>query len=102
MSDNDALSAIVTKRPTAGNGKGAVENGEFAAFSRRIIRAHARRVGAADPTALRDLVELREALDTAIDDAATKLHAAGFSWTEIGNELGVSRQAARQRWGVAS
>lgn len=62
MSDNDALSAIVTKRPTAGNGKGAVENGEFAAFSRRIIRAHARRVGAADPTALRDLVELREAL----------------------------------------
>lgn len=30
---------------------------------------------------------------------AVELHAAGYSWTEIGRELGVTRQAARQRWG---
>lgn len=84
-----------------GNGKAKTENAEFVAFSRRIIRAHGRRVGAADPTTLRDLVTLRAALDAAIDEAANKLHAAGYSWTEIGRELGVSRQAARQRWGAA-
>ena len=59
----------------------------------------ARRVAASDPTALRDLVAMRAALDEAIDDAAVELHAAGYSWTDIGRELGVTRQAARQRWG---
>ena len=98
--DNSELSA--NPRPVAPVGT-AVENREFAAFGRRIIRAHARRVAAADPTALRDLVQLRDALEAAMDDAtASTLHAAGFSWTEIGRELGVSRQAARQRWGGAA
>lgn len=94
--DNSQLSA--NPRPVAPVGT-AVENREFAAFGRRIIRAHARRVAASDPTALRDLVAMRAALDEAIDEAAVGLHAAGYSWTDIGRELGVTRQAARQRWG---
>lgn len=36
----------------------------------------------------------REALQAAVSAA----HAAGSSWTLIGRELGVSRQAARQRF----
>lgn len=93
--DNPTLSA---NRRTGSD----VGNREFTAFSRRIIRAHGRRVADSDPTALADMIALREALDAAIDDAVDGLRAAGFSWTEIAAELGVSRQAARQRWGVAS
>ncbi len=32
-------------------------------------------------------------------DAVTAAHDAGFSWTSIATVLGVSRQAARQRFG---
>ena len=58
----------------------AVENREFAAFGRRIIRAHARRVAASDPTALRDLVAMRAALDEAIDHAAVELRGTGWTF----------------------
>jgi DNA-directed RNA polymerase sigma subunit (sigma70/sigma32) len=34
-------------------------------------------------------------------EAVRALHEAGYSWTVIGKVLGVSRQAARQRFGVA-
>lgn len=75
-----------------------VENTEFNGFVRRILRAYGRRVGQADPTALRDLVAARASLDAAMDEAVQGLRAAGFSWTEIGRELGVTKQAAAQRW----
>ena len=43
--------------------------------------------------------ELAKVIDEAIDHAAAELHAAGYSGTDLGRELGVTRQAARQRWG---
>ncbi|MEU4383133.1 MULTISPECIES: hypothetical protein [Actinomycetes] len=76
-----------------------VENDEFAAFTRRIIRAHGRRVATGDVEALRDLVALSANLDQAITDAVIGLRAFGYSWAEIGQRLGISRQAAQQRWG---
>ncbi|WP_439427771.1 hypothetical protein [Micromonospora sp. LA-10] len=76
-----------------------VENDAFAAFARRIIRAHGRRVADGDVEALRDLVALSADLDRAITDAVIGLRAFGYSWTEIGQRLGISRQAAQQRWG---
>ncbi|MGW4499487.1 hypothetical protein ACWENR_12870 [Micromonospora sp. NPDC004336] len=76
-----------------------VENDEFAAFARRIIRAHGRRVATGDVEALRDLVALSANLDDAITDAVIGLRAFGYSWAEIGSRLGISRQAAQQRWG---
>jgi len=79
-----------------------VENTEFAAFGRRIIRAHGRRVASGDVEALRDLIALAMALDTAIDDAVDGLRAFGYSWAEIGRPLGMTRQGAQQRWGGAS
>ncbi|WP_120321508.1 hypothetical protein [Catellatospora citrea] len=79
--------------------RGAVENKEFAAFTRRIIRAHARRVAAGDVEALSDLTALSAAVDQAITDAVIGLRAFGYSWTEIGDRLGISKQAAQQRWG---
>ncbi|SCG61268.1 hypothetical protein [Micromonospora halophytica] len=75
-----------------------VENTEFAAFARRIIRAHGRRVATGDVEALRDLVALSTELDHAIGEAVIGLRAFGYSWAEIGSRLGISRQAAQQRW----
>ena len=70
----------------------------------RMIRAHRRRVSRGDVEDLADLVALRAELDEAIAEAARALHAGtgdhpGRSWTEIALVLGVSRQAARQRYG---
>ncbi|RKF25940.1 hypothetical protein [Micromonospora globbae] len=76
-----------------------VENDEFAAFARRIIRAHGRRVAAGDVEALRDLTALSAAIDDAIGQAVIGLRGFGYSWAEIGARLGISKQAAQQRWG---
>ncbi|MGW4292785.1 hypothetical protein ACWEH1_06990 [Micromonospora chersina] len=76
-----------------------VENDQFAAFARRVIRAHGRRVATGDVEALRDLVALSTNLDQAIGEAVLGLRAFGYSWAEIGQRLGISRQAAQQRWG---
>ncbi|MBB5870581.1 hypothetical protein F4553_003960 [Allocatelliglobosispora scoriae] len=79
----------------------AVENRDFASFCRRIIRAHARRVAAGDVEALTDLINLSSALDEAINDAVRGLRAEPYvySWAEIARRLGISKQAAQQRWG---
>ncbi|MEU9513061.1 hypothetical protein [Micromonospora sp. NPDC048169] len=89
----------LTPRIPAQRRRDVVENDEFAAFARRIIRAHGRRVAAGDVEALRDLVALSTNLDEAIGEAVIGLRAFGYSWSEIGTRLGISKQAAQQRWG---
>ena len=76
-----------------------VENTEYAAFARRILRAYARRISAGDIDALADITILAADIDNAIRHAVTGLRTAGYSWAEIGARLGVTRQAAQQRWG---
>ena len=78
-----------------------VENDEYAAFVRRILRAYARRVGDGDVEALVLLVDLAEEVDAAMVEAVKGLRAHGFSWAEIGSRLGITRQAAQQRWGAS-
>ncbi len=78
------------------------ENDEYAAFARRVLRAHARRIGMGDVEALSLMLGLSAEIDTAIGQAVTGLRAFGYSWAEIGTRLGVTRQAAQQRWGHAS
>ena len=75
------------------------ENDEYASFTRRVIRAHAKRVAAGDIDALADMTGLATELDEAIAQAVIGLREAGYSWAEIAARLGVSRQAAQQRWG---
>jgi hypothetical protein len=41
-------------------------------------------------------------IDSAISEAVTGLRGFGYSWAEIGSRLGITRQAAQQRWGRAS
>ena len=43
---------------------------------------------------------LADELDTAIAEAVNGLRKLGYSWAEIGSRLGISRQAAQQRWGT--
>lgn len=76
-----------------------VENTEYAAFARRILRAYARRISAGDIDALADITTLAADIDNAIGQAVIGLRGAGYSWAEIGLRLGVTRQAAQQRWG---
>jgi hypothetical protein len=79
-----------------------VENDDYAAFARRVLRAYARRVAAGDVEALTLMTDLADEIDTAISQAVTGLRAFGYSWAEIGTRLGVTRQAAQQRWGRTS
>ena len=78
-----------------------VENDAYAAFARRIVAAYARRVGTGDVEALPAMVALSMDLDAAIGQAVTGLRGFGYSWAEIATRLGVTRQAAQQRWGCA-
>jgi hypothetical protein len=77
-----------------------VENDEYAAFARRVLRAYARRVADGDVEALTLMLGLSAEIDDAIAQAVGGLRGFGYSWAEIGSRLGITRQAAQQRWGA--
>jgi hypothetical protein len=79
--------------------KRQVENHDYAAFARRIIRAHAKRVADGDIEALPGLLQLVAEVDAVTAEAVAGLRAFNYSWTDIATRLGVSRQAAQMRWG---
>ena len=54
-----------------------------------------------DVDALPALASLATEVDAAIADAVAGLRQAGYSWGEIATRLGVTRQAAHQRWAPA-
>ncbi|WP_412753775.1 hypothetical protein [Krasilnikovia sp. M28-CT-15] len=100
---NGVLTFPHTTQPTNGRAprrRDLVENDEYAAFVRRIVRAYARRIASGDIEALADMTGLSALLDEAITDAVTGLRSHGYSWADIGARLGISRQAAQQRWGA--
>jgi hypothetical protein len=79
-----------------------VENNEYAAFLRRVIRAYSRRVAAGDIEAITEMVNLADHLDQSIRDAITGLRGYGYSWADIALRLGITRQGAQQRWGTTA
>jgi hypothetical protein len=77
-----------------------VENDEYAAFTRRVLRGYGRRIAAGDIDAITDLGGLLTEVETALSRAVSGLRDNhGYSWAEIGLRLGVTRQAVHQRWG---
>jgi uncharacterized MAPEG superfamily protein len=82
--------------------RNVVENDDYAAFTQRVIAAHGRRIARGDIEGLATLAGLADDIDTALREAITGLRAAGFSWADIATRLGVTRQAAQQRWGDES
>jgi hypothetical protein len=75
-----------------------VENHDYAAFCRRVIRAQARRIAAGDIEELAYLFGLDRELQQAIHTAIAGLRDQGYSWADIALRLGITCQAAHQRW----
>jgi hypothetical protein len=73
----------------------------YAGFARRIVRAFGKRIGAGDVAALPELVALRDEIDEAIVKAVEELRAEpwSYSWQQIADVLGITRQAAQQKYG---
>ena len=94
-----AAQFTVNRPLTAKRRSRVVENDEYAAFLRRVIRAYSRRIAAGDIEAITDMADLADHLDHAIRQAITGLHTLGYSWADIAMRLGITRQGAQQRWG---
>jgi hypothetical protein len=94
-----AVKNTVNNPLTANRSRRVVENDEYAAFLTRVLAAYARRVGTGDIEALTHLARLATNIEAATRTAVTELrHEHGYSWADIGRALGVTRQAAQQRW----
>ncbi|MDH6181803.1 hypothetical protein M2152_001985 [Microbacteriaceae bacterium SG_E_30_P1] len=77
-----------------------VDSLQFLGFVGRIIRAGGIRVGNdGDEFELAELVAMHDTIDEAIAHAVDLHRSRGKSWTSIGDSLGISRQAAQQRFG---
>lgn len=77
-----------------------VENDEFFGMMRRLMRAAGKRVGNGDPVDLAGLVALRKELEAIEVEAVGMMRDRyGYSWSEIGRDLGITRQAAQQFYG---
>lgn len=75
------------------------EADEYGAFVRRVLRAYAARVADFDVEGLAGLAQLAQDVDAAVTLAVANLHQrGGYSWAELGRVLGISRQAAQQRY----
>lgn len=80
-------------------GKRTVETDQFDTFVRRVLRAYARRVADGDIEALRSLSQLSSEVDAVTRQAVAGLKRFPYSWSEIADRLGTSRQAAQMRYG---
>lgn len=84
--------------------RGRIETSEYAGFARRVLRAYGKRVAEeGDEPELADLIKMRIELDAAIQTAVDGMRSRGsdISWSRIGSAVGISRQAAWERWGKA-
>lgn len=83
-------------------GKRYTDMDEYLTMVRRIIKGCGTRVGDSDVTWLAEMAGLRAELEEAFSVAVAGLRhddAAPASWTEIGDALGITRQAAQKRYG---
>jgi hypothetical protein len=94
---NTVKPALTRKRGK--RAKRVVENPEYAAFARRVLRGYARRIAAGDIEALPSMVLFVSDVDAALREAVQGLRRFGYSWGEISARLGVTRQAVQSRYG---
>jgi hypothetical protein len=78
------------------------ETDKYGKFVRRIMRAYGRRVADLDIEGLKGLADLQKEVEAQVRQSAITLQAQGYSWGEIGRVLGITRQAAQQRFGKKS
>ena len=77
-----------------------VENDEYADFLRRALSGYARRIARATSTPSPASTRWSPKRAEQLAEAVFLLRVRGYSWTDIGLRLGVTRQAAQQRWGT--
>jgi DNA-directed RNA polymerase specialized sigma24 family protein len=99
MPPDPGTQSAVKRALTPRRRRGVTENDQYAAFARRVLRAWAHRVAAGDIDAIADMAAAAGELDDAMRQAVAGLRGRGYSWAEIAVRLGVTRQAAQQRWG---
>lgn len=72
---------------------------DMVGMASRVMRGMTRRAAEGDREALPGLAAMRDEAERQLREAALALHAKGNSWAVIGGELGMTRQAAQQRFG---
>ena len=79
----------------------ATDTEEWGAFLERILRATERRVGNGDIEGLAVIARVQRVVDETMQRSVDRLRAApwDYSWTDVGRALGITRQAAQQRFG---
>lgn len=104
--DNEQLSEIRPSRTRrVKRTKRQRESHEMSQMVYRVARSMVRRAATGDIEALRALRQMRHHIEDATKAAAQELHSptewqGGYSWTVIAQELGISRQAARQQFAL--
>lgn len=93
-----------TRKSTPKRQRKTYEAPDMAAFVQRVMRGMVRRAEAGDLEAIRALADIQASVQAAMVDAAAALRTEdanghAYSWTDIGRELGMTRQAAQQRFG---
>jgi hypothetical protein len=79
--------------------RGRIENDEYAAMMGRLLRAWRRRLEAADEWDLAEFASFALEVDLELVSVVAAWRTDGRSWAEVGRALGISRQAAQQRFG---
>jgi hypothetical protein len=74
------------------------ETADYTRMATRMIRKLGQRVGT-DFDQLGELAEIAAAADQAMRVAVSVMRERGLSWALIGDQLGITRQAAQQRFG---
>jgi hypothetical protein len=85
--DSASRSAVKARLTPKRSGR-HVQNDEYAAFVRRVLRACSRRIADGDIEALVLVTGLADELDAATAEAVKGLRACGYSWAEISSRLG--------------
>jgi hypothetical protein len=99
---NDALTPASEARRARTRQRAVVENSAYTAFCARAIRAAGRRIADGDVDASPEPAHLADDLDQALAATVAGLRAFGYSWADIANRLGTTRQATQQRWNQAA
>lgn len=75
-----------------------VETKEYLGMLRRSLRALSRRIGeGADVELLTDMLTLQRDYESAVVEAVAGLRKE-YSWAEIAQRAGITRQSAHERW----